>query len=131
MKKMKKMIRVFLSVLIFASCFSAVQGADAKTLKKNMKERLTKIADLKKRGIVGEDNKGYLAPVEQTLNEADAALVKAENADRKTIYTAIGKQQGASAEDVGKRRAIRLSNLAFPGTYVMDETGKWVKKEKN
>ena len=124
------MIRVFLSVLIFASCFSAVQGADAKTLKKNMKERLTKIADLKKRGIVGEDNKGYLAPVEQTLNEADAALVKAENADRKTIYTAIGKQQGASAEDVGKRRAIRLSNLAFPGTYVMDETGKWVKKEK-
>ncbi len=130
MKKMKKMIRVFLSVLIFASCFSAVQGADAKTLKKNMKERLTKIADLKKRGIVGEDNKGYLAPVEQTLNEADAALVKAENADRKTIYTAIGKQQGASAEDVGKRRAIRLSNLAFPGTYVMDETGKWVKKEK-
>ncbi len=127
---MKKMIRVFLSVLIFASCFSAVQGADAKTLKKNMKERLTKIADLKKRGIVGEDNKGYLAPVEQTLNEADAALVKAENADRKTIYTAIGKQQGASAEDVGKRRAIRLSNLAFPGTYVMDETGKWVKKEK-
>lgn len=127
---MKKMIRVFLSVLIFASCFSAVQGADAKTLKKNMKERLTKIVDLKKRGIVGEDNKGYLAPVEQTLNEADAALVKAENADRKTIYTAIGKQQGASAEDVGKRRAIRLSNLAFPGTYVMDETGKWVKKEK-
>lgn len=127
---MKKMIRVFLSVLIFASCFSAVQGADAKTLKKNMKERLAKIADLKKRGIVGEDNKGYLAPVEQTLNEADAALVKAENADRKTIYTAIGKQQGASAEDVGKRRAIRLSNLAFPGTYVMDETGKWVKKEK-
>ena len=68
--------------------------------------------------------------MEQTLNEADAALVKAENADRKTIYTAIGKQQGASAEDVGKRRAIRLSNLAFPGTYVMDETGKWVKKEK-
>ncbi len=127
---MKKMIRVFLSVLIFASCLSAVQGADAKTLKKNMKERLTKIADLKKRGIVGEDNKGYLAPVEQTLNEADAALVKAENADRKTIYTAIGKQQGASAEDVGKRRAIRLSKLAFPGTYVMDENGKWVKKEK-
>jgi uncharacterized protein YdbL (DUF1318 family) len=101
--------------------------AFADDIKARMKNRLPVIKELKIEGIVGEDNKGYLQFV--GANKAKADVVTAENKDRKTVYTAIAKQQGTTAELVGKRRALQIAQKAAPGEWVQDADGKWIQKK--
>ena len=56
------------------------------------------------------------------------ALLNNENSDRKTVYSAIAKKQGATAEFVGKRRAIQISKKASQGTWLQNKAGKWYQK---
>jgi hypothetical protein len=92
-----------------------------------MKERLPVIVELKAKGIVGENNKGYLEFVGGKKEKAD--VVAAENEDRKQVYAAIAKQQGTTTELVGKRRALQLAKRADPGEWVQDAAGKWIQKK--
>ncbi|MEJ2220694.1 MAG: YdbL family protein [Desulfobacterales bacterium] len=101
-------------------------SAFADDIKARMKNRLPLIKQLKSQGIVGENNKGYLQFVGG--NKAKADVVAAENKDRKTVYTAIAKQQGTTAELVGKRRALQIAKKAAPGEWVQDAGGKWIQK---
>jgi uncharacterized protein YdbL (DUF1318 family) len=101
-------------------------SAFADDIKARMKNRLPLIKQLKSQGIVGENNKGYLQFVGG--NKAKADVVAAENKDRKTVYTAIAKQQGTTAELVGKRRALQIAKKAAPGEWVQDAGGKWTQK---
>jgi hypothetical protein len=101
-------------------------SASADDLKTRMKKRLPVLKELKAKGIVGEDNKGYLQFVGEQKTKAD--VVAAENKDRETVYAAIAKQQGTTAELVGKRRALQISQKAGPGEWVQDKGGKWLKK---
>ena len=98
--------------------------AFADDIKARMKNRLPVIKELKIEGIVGEDNKGYLQFV--GANKAKADVVAAENKDRKTVYSAIAKQQGTTAELVGKRRALQIAKKAVPGEWVQDAGGNWI-----
>ena len=82
---------------------------------------------LKAEGIVGEDNQGYLQFVGGKKEKAD--VIAAENNDRKTVYAAIAKQQGTTAELVGKRRAMQIAKKANPGEWVQDASGKWIQKK--
>ena len=102
-------------------------SAFADDIKARMKNRLPLIKQLKSQGIVGENNKGYLQFVGG--NKAKADVVAAENKDRKTVYTAIAKQQGTTAELVGKRRALQIAKKAAPGEWVQDAGGKWIQKK--
>ena len=99
-------------------------SAFADDIKARMKNRLPVIKELKAQGIVGEDNKGYLQFVGGDKAKAD--VVAAENKDRQTVYTAIAKQQGTTAELVGKRRALQLAKKANSGEWVRDAAGNWV-----
>jgi hypothetical protein len=90
-----------------------------------MKNRLPVIKELKAKGIVGEDNKGFLQFVGGKKAKAD--VVAAENKDRKTVYAAIAKQQGTTAELVGKRRAVQIAKKADKGEWVQDTAGNWIK----
>jgi uncharacterized protein YdbL (DUF1318 family) len=101
--------------------------AFADDIKARMKNRLPVIKQLKARGIVGEDAKGYLQFVGG--NKAKADVVAAENKDRKTVYSAIAKQQGTTAELVGKRRALQIAKIANPGEWVQDAAGNWIQKK--
>ena len=101
-------------------------SAFADDIKARMKNRLPLIKQLKSQSIVGENNKGYLQFVGG--NKAKADVVAAENKDRKTVYTAIAKQQGTTAELVGKRRALQIAKKAAPGEWVQDAGGKWIQK---
>ena len=92
-----------------------------------MKQRLPVIIELKAKGIVGENNAGYLEFVGAKREKAD--VVAAENNDRKTVYTAIAKQQGTTAEVVGKRRALQIAQKANPGEWLQDASGKWIQKK--
>jgi uncharacterized protein YdbL (DUF1318 family) len=102
-------------------------AASADDIKARMKNRLPVIKQLKAQGIVGEGNEGYLQFVGG--NKAKADVVAAENKDRKTVYKAIAKQQGTTAELVGKRRALQIAKKANPGEWVQDAGGNWIQKK--
>lgn len=126
---MKKVL-IVLAALMFAmpTFLPVVCAQDAATIKQNMINRLPAIAALKNKGVIGEDNCGFLAAVSGKLDEADQAVVNAENADRKVVYEAIAQKTGATVELVGKQRAKQIAAQAAEGEFIMDENGAWTKK---
>lgn len=111
---------LLLSFFFTVSCFAA-EG-----IKERMKNRVPAINGLKAEGVIGENNKGYL---EFRQNKADQKqLVDDENDDRLKVYTAIAKQQGASPELVGSRRAIQIAEIAASGTWLQKADGSWYQK---
>ena len=109
------------SVLFFFSGASAASG-----IKERMAERLPEIVALKDKGVIGEDNLGYLQFV-GTVKEKEE-LVRAENGDRLQVYQAIAGQQGTAADLVGRRRAQQIMDIALPGHWLQDANGRWYKK---
>ncbi|NOX33865.1 MAG: YdbL family protein [Deltaproteobacteria bacterium] len=107
--------------LIISSQFALGAG-----IKQRMKNRLPVIADLKSKGIIGENNRGYLGFVTSTKAKED--VIAAENKDRKAIYTYFAKQQNTSVEVVEKVQAKRKAQKAKPGQFFQDPGGKWIKK---
>ncbi len=121
---MKKISLLMLAILFAAQCsFAAI--ADAAGIKERMKARIPVINALKAKGIVGENNKGFL---EFRGAKSKADVVAAENKDRKAVYAAIAKQQGVSAELVGQRRAAQIAAKSRGGELYQKSDGSWVKK---
>jgi hypothetical protein len=91
-----------------------------------MLARLPEIKALKDKGLIGENNKGFLEFVGQ--QQEKPKVVAAENQDRQMVYKAIAKQQGTTVDLVGKHRAIQIANKARPGEWLQDADGKWYQK---
>jgi hypothetical protein len=121
---LKKVIAV-LSVFILGILISDVYSSDG--IKQRMINRLPVIKDLKARGIVGENNTGFLEFIGNQKEKAD--VVKAENKDRKSVYEAIAKKQGTTPKVVGKHRAVQIAGKAQAGQWLQDANGKWYKKK--
>jgi len=103
-----------------------VSPAWSQDVKNRMKERLPVIIDLKARGVVGENNQGFLELLQgQTENKG---AVAAENQDRKAVYEEIAQKTGTSVQVVGQRRAIQIAEKANPGEWIQTAAGQWVKK---
>ena len=127
---MKKMAFLLAGVLVcgmFAAVPEVFAAESAATIKANMQKRLPAINALLKKGVVGESNNGYLA-VLGTLTADEQKTVDAENKDRKTVYGAIARQQGATVELVGQRRALQIAERAPAGTRIQNAEGKWQTK---
>ena len=122
---MKKITALF---ILFYLCLPALQANNAETIKQNMIKRLPRIQELKKDGLIGENQQGYLEAVQSNLPAADKELIEAENADRKAVYEAIARQQGTTAELVGKLRAKKIFEQAKSGEFLKQEDGTWKKK---
>lgn len=101
--------------------------ANETSIKERMKERKPVIDELKAGGVAGETWEGLLAFVGEERVKED--IVAAENKDRQTVYHAIARETGTTALLVGKRRAIRLFELAAPGERLQGENGVWLQKE--
>ena len=123
---MKTIGRISIGLLITGLVFAFVAPACAQDIKTRMRARLPVILSMKAQGIVGEDNKGYLAVLKKAGDKQ--GVVDSENQDRRRIYTAIAKKQGTTPALVGQRRAIKIAQKADPGTMVQDASGKWRKK---
>ena len=102
--------------------------ASAAEIKQRMIDRLPVIKALKDKGIVGENNQGYLEFIGKKKEKED--VVAAENSDRKQVYEAIAKQQSTTVEVVGKHRAVQIADKAQPGEWLQDANGKWYQKSK-
>jgi len=120
--------RPFKKIVVFflIGFFVAASPLFADDIKTRMKDRLPVILELKAKGIVGENNKGYLEFIGGKKEKAD--VVAAENEDRTTVYAAIAKQQGTTVELVGKRRALQISEKADAGDWLQDAGGNWYQK---
>ncbi|SDT84825.1 YdbL family protein [Desulfobacula phenolica] len=121
---MRNILKIY--VLLMVCFFISFQVAFAAGIKERMKQRLPAITGLKAKGIIGEDNRGYLGFVTAARELED--VIAAENQDRKAIYTHFAKQQNTSLEVVEKIQAKRKAEKADPGEFFQNQDGSWHKK---
>jgi hypothetical protein len=94
----------------------------------NRRDRYDRLAELKKQGAVGENNRGYV----EVLSGGEArSIADAENKDRRVIYQAITEQNtlGENALlTVEKVFAQVQQEKAAPGDKIQAEDGRWISK---
>ncbi len=116
-----------LSIVVIIAFFSTAVGMSwAQGIKERMRSRLPAISEMKGKGLVGENNRGYL----QVLpgKSAPAQIVQAENADRREIYQAIANREDTSLEVVEKHRARQNAAKAKAGHWFQNAGGQWVQR---
>lgn len=123
---MNKRYILKIHVLLVICLFVLSQVALAEGIKERMLSRLPAIAELKTRGIIGEDNQGYLGFVTGTREQE--SLISAENSDRKEVYNHFAKQQKTTLAVVEDIQAKRKVEKAKPGEFYQNENGQWIKK---
>ena len=96
---MNRTERIAIAILSLAliTVLSLSPAALAGKLQDRMKARLPAIVALKSKGVIGENHQGYLEFVGKSRE--GAAIVKAENADRQALYTAVARKTGATVGD--------------------------------
>ena len=99
---MKRMMCVLFAAVVGFACLA--QADDMSDAKERRKARKDQVVELVQAGGAEEGSDGYLV-AKAGLEAAKAALVKAENADRKIGYEAIAKANGKPADEVGKQAA--------------------------
>jgi uncharacterized protein YdbL (DUF1318 family) len=123
--KGKSVVRLAAAMVVLFVVVSGV-SAFAAGIKARMQARLPEIVALKAEGMIGEDNRGFLAFIGSARKKAD--IVAAENEDRRQVYAAIARQQGTTAEVVGRLRARQIAQNASPGEWLQNEKDEWIKK---
>jgi len=121
------MKRTFLAITLIALSALTAFSQSASELKDRMAARLPVIDQMKSDLVVGENNQAYLT-ILGNVSEAQAMTVQEENADRRTVYTMLAKQTGATLDKIQLRRAEQLREIAKPGTKVQTPEGDWVTK---
>ena len=86
---------------------------------------------MKDQGWIGENNLGFLAFLSEAgQSKENTKIVNAENQDRKTVYAEIAVKVNASAEAVGRRRAVQIAALAAVGHWLQDSEDNWYQKKQ-
>ncbi len=117
---------VLASALVLGFGTIAAAAEDLGAVKARMTQRISQIDQLKSTGAIGETNRGML-DVRDGGGDA-ASVVSAENADRATVYAAIAKQTGSTADQVGRARARQIATASAPGVWLQRDNGEWYKK---
>ena len=123
--KSKWMVAVLVA---FLSLVSGVQAQGLAAVKKSMLERKPAVEQLLAAKTVGENNAGFLEAIGKVA-DADTQTVAAENADRKTVYTAIAAKNGTDVVKVGQLRAEEIAGKAKAGTLLQGKDGRWAEKK--
>ena len=120
--------RIFplLGLCLLTMLLIAATAAGAADIREQMAARLPEVMALKEKSVIGENNLGFLQFVGEAREKAE--LVQAENADRLQVYQAIARQQNATVELVGRRRAQQIADIAQPGHWLQDLDGGWKQK---
>ena len=92
------------------------------------KARFEELRALKDKGIIGENNSGYVEALSDDQQAKD--LVRAENKDRKFIYKTIEQQNNLTdaMETIEKVFAQVQHDKAIAGDKIQDNNGQWVTK---
>ena len=122
---MRKINLLLPTLVVLFAVLLLTQPVYSASLKDRMAARIPQINQLKASGVIGENNMGYLEFRAAKQNEA---LIEEENQDRRTVYGAIAKKEGAPAELVGKRRAKMIEEKGPKGQWFQRDNGNWYKK---
>ena len=106
-------IMVALPVAAAAAFFPVAAGAQS-------------LNELRASGAVGEGYDGF-ARVRKAGGGA-RSVVDAVNAKRRAIYAKRAKEQGTTADQVGRVYARQILGKAPAGTWFLKESGEWVRK---
>jgi uncharacterized protein len=125
-------INVRLDVYEKTSPSKAQDEQSSLEISKNRRLRSGEIQQLKNDGVVGEDRDGYLdirrKPADLKYLEYANSVVNAENADRSFLYLANAQSQNKPLEEVENQYAQLWRQLAFPGEWVQNANGTWIRK---
>ena len=86
------------------------------------------LGSAKAAGQVGERPDGYLGLVDEGAPAEVRGLVKDVNARRRVKYEEIAEETGAPLAAVAALAGTKLIARTAKGNFVMDESGKWVRK---
>jgi uncharacterized protein YdbL (DUF1318 family) len=117
---------VLAAALLLGVATVPARAQDLGAVKARMAQRLSKLDAFKARGLLGENNRGFV-----DLRGSDAAagdVMAEENRDRGEVYAALAKQTGSSAEQVGRARAKQIAAASAAGVWLQREDGTWYKK---
>ncbi len=97
----------------------------------NRKARSHELQALKAKGLIGENNKGFITILKPPLQPKEKSLVEAENHSRKFIYNTVvaqnhleGKELAKVEEEFAKTHRAR----ARKGDFIQAPSGKWIRK---
>jgi uncharacterized protein len=124
--KMKALLAILVVPLLTLLLPASASGADMQELQQRFKERFAKLQELKSAGTIGETSEGFVEFVKDKSSDA-AKLVEAENSDRRELYALLAKDEGTTAERVGRRNAQRNFDRARSGEWLR-KAGKWEQK---
>jgi len=95
----------------------------------NRQTRYAKVQELKREGLIGENNRGYVTDLKKS--SASMSLAEAENRDRRTIYENLVSQNNLGANgllEVQRAFAEVQRDKAFTGDMIQSSSGNWEKK---
>jgi uncharacterized protein YdbL (DUF1318 family) len=126
---MKSVILFRILFLLLAAGIGAnvARAQDLGAVKARMEQRIATIDELKTRGAVGENNRGYLE-ARGAATGSDQQVISAENSDRLAVYTALAKQTGSDPDTVGRRRAQQIALGSKRGVWIQAQNGEWTQK---
>ena len=102
--------------------------AQSPQLKERFLKRKPGINALKNQGKVGENNVGKLTP-RAALTPGENRLINAENGDREKVYGEIARKLNVPSQEVGRRRAAKIAQLAKPGHWLQGPKVRWYRKK--
>ncbi len=123
------LLALIAGLLALAPLSLSAQDAEEAAITERMLERLEQIDTLKLSGKVGENNVGLLEQRAQ-LTPVETRLMNAENADRRALYTLIGRRVGLTLTVVGQGRAEEIRRRSAPGVWLQNREGRWYQKEE-
>jgi uncharacterized protein YdbL (DUF1318 family) len=96
------------------------------------RDRRPTVREWKNRGCIGETNQGFtVARPGDGCGSAVAALISAENADRRVVYDAFMKENKVPATDldrVYRAFAKARQERSRPNDWIQLESGEWTRK---
>jgi len=111
MKTIFLRLLAFVALVALALPAPALRAQDLGAVKARMAQRLAKLDELKAKGAVGENNRGFVEA--RAGDPAAGAVISAENSDRESVYAARAKQ---------------IASGSAAGVWVQKEDGAWHKK---
>lgn len=117
----------FSAALLMGAATVQVHAQDLNAVKARMAQRLSQLDSYKAKGVIGENNQGFV----ELRGGGDAAagdVMAGENRDRGEVYAALAKQTGGTADQVGKARAKQIAAGSAAGVWLQREDGSWYKK---
>ncbi|MCG6929729.1 MAG: YdbL family protein [Desulfofustis sp.] len=117
---------MFIAIVAAAALLLTGLTAPAASIKDRMLERIPAINALKDKGVIGENNRGYLEY--RSADKPEQQLVNDENSDRKAVYQSIAQQQKVDSVLVGQRRAKQIADIGQKGHWFQKPDGTWYQK---